>query len=108
MAAFFLIYIGLGLAVVGILTLALTRRLRLSFVNVVLFVPGALFGMVVISKLFFMAIVKTMGLPVANKMMGFAPPYMALGAFLVCGILGGTSVVALKTFLTNKLEHRGR
>jgi hypothetical protein len=99
-----LIYTSLGFAVVGIATLACIPRLRVSFVNVVLFIPGALLGMVGFAKLLFGSIAKIAGAPAVDKMVQ-SVHYLPFAVFLVGGILGGTSVVALKTFLANKLEH---
>ena len=106
MGVLYLIYTSLGFAVVGAVALALIPRLRLSFVNVVLFIPGALAGFIGIQKLFYLAILKTAGPPVVNKILNV--PYLpTIGVPLVCGILGGTSLVALKTFLARRLEHLG-
>ena len=100
-AIYALFVYGSGIAIIGLITLACAPGLRLTFVNLLIFILGGFLGMIVLTNLSIWAIRSLLEHLALRRQLphGEIVGYLAI---LVGATLGGAGSVWLKTRLIDK------
>ena len=95
----------MGFALLAVAVLLGVPGLRLTYINVLLFIPGAALGMMAFTKGLFWGLEKALGVASIDSILGRWPIF-AFAPFVNGAILGGAPLVWLKTRLL-KFSTRG-
>ena len=94
---FLAVYLG-GFALLAVAVLWCVPGLRVTYINVLLFIPGAALGMMAFTKALFWGLEKALGVATVNSVLGRWPIF-AFAPFVIGAILGGAMLVWLKNRL---------
>lgn len=102
---YFLVVYGMAFALIAIAILWCVPGLRVTFGNVLLFILGAYFGMIEITKAVLWGLEKSLGTERLDRL--FAQEWIVAFVFLFFGAtVGGTTVVWLKILAMKAFQNR--